>query len=229
MYASRGRSGPFPFAFGFEPPLSSWQAAYVKVISGRPILQRTGGRRFQNGLRVVEMVKGDEEVVEGTAAAIQPSEEGADNIWMENEGRGRAKQGGGLWKMEYIGYYIGIGQSFCRCYLFLFFLFFFFSFCLEFWVRGNGSRADRSVSLERRERRGNRGSCCRTEREGERRRRDDDDESVECRERQKQRRTKKEEEEEVVGGRLKKQLFNMRPYHGEFRRRRGNMLGGQQQ
>lgn len=39
---------------------------------------------------------------------------------MENEGRGRAKQGGGLWKMEYIGYYIGIGQSFCRCYLFLF-------------------------------------------------------------------------------------------------------------
>ena len=162
MYASRGRSGPFPFAFGFEPPLSSWQAAYVKVISGRPILQRTGGRRFQNGLRVVEMVKGDEEVVEGTAAAIQPSEEGADNIWMENEGRGRAKQGGGLWKMEYIGYYIGIGQSFCRCYLFLF-----FSFCLEFWVRGNGSRADRSVSLERRERRGNRGSCCRTERERE--------------------------------------------------------------
>ena len=45
---------------------------------------------------------------------------------------------------------------------------FFFSFCLEFWVRGNGSRADRSVSLERRERRGNRGSCCRTERERER-------------------------------------------------------------
>ena len=128
MYASRGRSGPFPFAFGFEPPLSSWQAAYVKVISGRPILQRTGGRRFQNGLRVVEMVKGDEEVVEGTAAAIQPSEEGADNIWMENEGRGRAKQGGGLWKMEYIGYYIGIGQSFCRCYLFLFFSFLFFFF-----------------------------------------------------------------------------------------------------
>ena len=159
MYASRGRSGPFPFAFGFEPPLSSWQAAYVKVISGRPILQRTGGRRFQNGLRVVEMVKGDEEVVEGTAAAIQPSEEGADNIWMENEGRGRAKQGGGLWKMEYIGYYIGIGQSFCRCYLFLF-----FSFCLEFWVRGNGSRADRSVSLERRERRDISGSYCGTER-----------------------------------------------------------------
>ena len=65
-------------------------------------------------------------------------------------------------------------------------------------------------------------------REGERKRREEE-ESVECRERQKQRRTKKEEEEEVVGGRLKKQLFSMRPYHGEFRRRRGNMLGGQQQ
>ena len=53
---------------------------------------------ISSGLRVVGMVKGDEEVVEGTAAAIQPSEEGADNIWMENEGRGRAKQGGGNWK-----------------------------------------------------------------------------------------------------------------------------------
>lgn len=106
--------------------------------------------------------------------------------------------------------------------------FFFFSFCLEFWVRGNGSRADRSVSLERRERRGNRGSCCGTLRERER-----EEETMTMsqlsaeKDRNKDERRKKEEE--VVGGRLKKQLFSMRPYHGEFRRRRGNMLGGQQQ
>ena len=37
-------------------------------------------------------------------------------------------------------------------------------FCLQFWVRGNGSRADRSVSLERRERRDISGSYCGTER-----------------------------------------------------------------
>ena len=102
MYASRGRSGPFPFAFGFEPPLSSWQAAYVKVISSRPILQRTGGRRFQNGLRVVEMVKGDEEVVEGLRRPSNPARrEGTIYGWRMKDAEGRNKEGDyGKWNIS---------------------------------------------------------------------------------------------------------------------------------